>query len=120
MKPKGGYVLDLNILAVTWKIIYIFPSSEGITFSSVHDCYWTHACDVDRMNQICRQQFVNLHSEPILHQMTSHLSKFLTGEDGFPVIDSCLQEELKMLLESIPQQGDFNLDDVKNSTYFFC
>jgi hypothetical protein len=22
---------------------------------SVHDCFWTHACDVEEMNQTCRQ-----------------------------------------------------------------
>ncbi|NWS76733.1 RPOM protein, partial [Crotophaga sulcirostris] len=37
---------------------------QGLTFVSVHDCYWTHALTVDIMNQICRQQFVALHSEP--------------------------------------------------------
>ena len=101
--------------------IFLRLHSEGITFSSVHDCYWTHACDVDRMNSICRQQFVNLHREPILQQMTEHLSKFLTGEAGYPVVEneSC-REELQTLLETIPEQGDFNLDDVKDSTYFFC
>lgn len=40
----------------------------GITFAAVHDCYWTHACDVDKMNEICREQFVQLHSEPIVKQ----------------------------------------------------
>ncbi|XP_010289804.1 PREDICTED: DNA-directed RNA polymerase, mitochondrial [Phaethon lepturus] len=46
---------------------------QGLTFVSVHDCYWTHALTVDVMNQICRQQFVALHSEKILQD----LSKFM-------------------------------------------
>lgn len=24
----------------------------GLTFASVHDCYWTHACDVEIMNKV--------------------------------------------------------------------
>lgn len=24
----------------------------GITYVSVHDCYWTHPCDVDIMNKV--------------------------------------------------------------------
>ena len=24
----------------------------GITFASIHDCYWTHACDVDTLNKV--------------------------------------------------------------------
>lgn len=31
---------------------------ENITFAAVHDSYWTHACDVDRMGEILREQFV--------------------------------------------------------------
>lgn len=46
---------------------------SGLTFVSVHDCFWTHACTVPEMNKICREQFVALHSQPILED----LSKFL-------------------------------------------
>jgi DNA-directed RNA polymerase len=34
---------------------------DGIAFAEVHDCFWTHACDVSQMNKICREQFVALH-----------------------------------------------------------
>lgn len=40
----------------------------GITFAAVHDSYWTHACEVDLMNKICREQFVLLHSEQLVKQ----------------------------------------------------
>ena len=50
----------------------------GITYVSVHDCYWTHASDVDVMNKICRQQFVSLHSQPILENLSKTLvAKFV-------------------------------------------
>ncbi len=29
---------------------------RGLTFASVHDCFWTHACSVEEMNRICREQ----------------------------------------------------------------
>eukprot|EP00741_Cyanophora_paradoxa_P022664 tig00021493_g21888.t1 len=32
-----------------------------MTFVAVHDSYWTHACDVDAMNRVLRQEFVKLH-----------------------------------------------------------
>ncbi|KAL0340199.1 UNVERIFIED_CONTAM: DNA-directed RNA polymerase 3B, chloroplastic [Sesamum radiatum] len=38
----------------------------GLRFAGVHDSFWTHACDVDRMNQILREKFVDLYSMPIL------------------------------------------------------
>lgn len=70
---------------------------QGLTFVSVHDCFWTHACTVPDMNkvsfshfltgkivnlvlfQICREQFVALHSQPILED----LSKFLVNRYSF-------------------------------------
>jgi DNA-directed RNA polymerase len=51
----------------------------GLTFISVHDCFWTHACTVPEMNKICREQFVALHSEPILED----LSKYLVSKYSF-------------------------------------
>lgn len=51
----------------------------GFTFMSVHDCYWTHACTVPDMNKICREQFVALHSQPIL----DNLSKFLAEKYSY-------------------------------------
>ncbi|RYQ95021.1 hypothetical protein Ahy_B08g090001 [Arachis hypogaea] len=33
---------------------------EGLNFAGVHDSYWMHACDVDRMNRILREKFVEL------------------------------------------------------------
>lgn len=38
----------------------------GLTFASVHDSYWTHACDLDVLNRLLRQQFVNLHENDLI------------------------------------------------------
>lgn len=37
--------------------------------AGVHDSFWVHACDVDKMNQILREQFVELYSMPILENV---------------------------------------------------
>ena len=39
-------------------------------FTGVHDSFWTHACDVDKMNQILREKFVELYSKPILENVS--------------------------------------------------
>lgn len=31
----------------------IFLSRKGLTFVSVHDCFWTHAADIPVMNEVC-------------------------------------------------------------------
>lgn len=37
--------------------------------TGVHDSYWTHACDVDEMNRILREKFVELYEAPILENV---------------------------------------------------
>ncbi|KAF9929743.1 DNA-directed RNA polymerase [Linnemannia zychae] len=41
----------------------------GLTFASVHDSYWTHACDVEIMNEVLRNQFIALHSNDIMKNL---------------------------------------------------
>lgn len=43
--------------------------------AGVHDSYWTHACDVDEMNRILREKFVELYETPILENVI-----YLTSE----------------------------------------
>lgn len=48
--------------------------------AGVHDSFWTHACDVDEMNQILRKKFVELYSMPILENVSildTHVKSFV-------------------------------------------
>ncbi|XP_009874804.1 PREDICTED: DNA-directed RNA polymerase, mitochondrial-like, partial [Apaloderma vittatum] len=69
---------------------------QGLTFVSVHDCYWTHALTVDVMNQICRQQFVALHSERILQDLSEFmLEKYCSpGKETRALWQKKLMEQL--------------------------
>ncbi|KAJ2542943.1 DNA-directed RNA polymerase, partial [Coemansia sp. RSA 1933] len=51
----------------------------GLVFASVHDSYWTHACDIDKMNDILREQFVQLHECDIMVNLKSELEKRYAG-----------------------------------------
>ncbi|XP_068276665.1 DNA-directed RNA polymerase, mitochondrial [Nyctibius grandis] len=90
---------------------------QGLTFVSVHDCYWTHALTVDIMNEVCRQQFVALHSEKILQD----LSEFMLEKYCSPgrEMRAPWQKKLMEQLSSVPKTGEFNLNKVMDSTYFF-
>ncbi|XP_074661835.1 DNA-directed RNA polymerase, mitochondrial-like [Tubulanus polymorphus] len=96
---------------------------EGITYVSVHDCYWTHACDIDRMNRICREQFVALHSQPILEDLSQYLvDKFGYNASELLNDNSELDFTMKLLnsaLNKVPSKGSFDLKKVLESTYFF-
>ncbi|KAJ3178838.1 DNA-directed RNA polymerase [Irineochytrium annulatum] len=48
--------------------------AAGIEFASVHDSYWTHACDVQKMNEILRDAFVDLHSRDIMVGLRNELN----------------------------------------------
>lgn len=44
---------------------HLFPPlpAAGIDFAGVHDSFWTHAGTVERMNELLRDKFVELHSQ---------------------------------------------------------
>ncbi|KAL2843293.1 hypothetical protein BJY01DRAFT_215842 [Aspergillus pseudoustus] len=41
----------------------------GLSFSAVHDSFWTHAADVDSMNRILRDEFVRMHSDDVIKRL---------------------------------------------------
>ncbi|XP_050213879.1 DNA-directed RNA polymerase 3, chloroplastic [Mercurialis annua] len=74
-----------------------------LRFAGVHDSFWTHACDVDLMNQILREKFVDLYSMPILENL---LEEFQTS---YPALK----------FPPLPERGNFDLQEVLKSPYFF-
>ncbi|PHT57011.1 DNA-directed RNA polymerase 2, chloroplastic/mitochondrial [Capsicum baccatum] len=75
----------------------------GLNFAGVHDSYWTHACDVDKLNSILREKFVELYETPILENL---LESF---QISYPTLS----------FPRLPERGDFDLRDVLESPYFF-
>jgi DNA-directed RNA polymerase len=43
----------------------------GLSFSAVHDSFWTHASDVDSMNHILREAFVRMHSDDVVKRLAA-------------------------------------------------
>ncbi|KAI3726194.1 hypothetical protein L1987_65991 [Smallanthus sonchifolius] len=75
----------------------------GLNFAGVHDSYWTHACNVDEMNRILREKFVELYETPILENLLENF------QESFPSV----------AFPPLPDRGDFDLSDVLESSYFF-
>ncbi|KAI1891708.1 hypothetical protein AGOR_G00146550 [Albula goreensis] len=115
--PNFIHSLDSTHMMLT--ALYCYRA--GLTFVSVHDCYWTHAVTVDIMNKVCREQFVALHSQPIMQK----LSDFLLNRygNGLPMDRKNKKfveyRRMLQLLARVPQTGEFDLQKVKESTYFF-
>uniref|UniRef100_A0A8C2SC68 DNA-directed RNA polymerase n=1 Tax=Capra hircus TaxID=9925 RepID=A0A8C2SC68_CAPHI len=119
LKQKNGFPpnfihsLDSTHMMLTALHCY----RKGLTFVSVHDCFWTHAADVGVMNQVCREQFVRLHSQPILHDLSRFLLKRFCPDSR--TSKSMWVSRLKDTLLSVPPTGTFDLEQVKHSTFFF-
>ncbi|XP_052199386.1 DNA-directed RNA polymerase 3B, chloroplastic [Diospyros lotus] len=75
----------------------------GLRFAGVHDSFWTHACDVDRMNRILREKFVELYSYPVLENLLENF------QQSYP----------ELTFPPLPPRGDFDLQQVLQSPYFF-
>nr|CAC95163.1 RNA polymerase [Physcomitrium patens] len=75
----------------------------GLTFAGVHDSYWTHAGDVEQMNSLLREKFVELYSQPVLENL---LKSF---QERFPTL----------VFPEVPARGDLDLKEVLRAPYFF-
>ena len=44
---------------------------QGLTFSAVHDSFWTHAADIDALNLLLRDAFIRMHTEDIVSRLAA-------------------------------------------------
>ncbi|MCH0629238.1 hypothetical protein JNB11_04595 [Kocuria palustris] len=65
ISPNFVHLVDAMHMFMT----AIAANQRGLAFAAVHDSFWTHACDVDELNQILRLQFVQLHQLGIIEAM---------------------------------------------------
>lgn len=70
-KQKMGFPPNfIHSLDATHMLLSAIKCGEaGLRFASVHDSYWTHACDVEKMNKILRQEFINLHEVDLIERL---------------------------------------------------
>ncbi|XP_071439372.1 DNA-directed RNA polymerase, mitochondrial [Hetaerina americana] len=125
MKQKNAFPPNFihSIDSSHMMLTSLWCERKGLTFVSVHDCYWTHPSTVETMNRICREQFVALHSEPILEDLSSFLvQNYSYSEeefDGDGGIMGVSRRKLNDVLTRVPKKGDFDLRSVLDSVYFF-
>ncbi|KAJ7520204.1 hypothetical protein O6H91_20G072100 [Diphasiastrum complanatum] len=77
--------------------------NAGLTFAGVHDSFWTHAGNVEQMNRILREKFVELYNQPILEELLKSFEK------RFPNLE----------FPPVPDRGDLDLNEVLKAPYFF-
>lgn len=97
--PNFVHSLDSTHMMMT----AIACKKAGLTFAGVHDSFWTHAGDVDKMNVILRDKFVELYNQPILENLLKNF------QENFPDVK----------FPPVPDRGDFDLQQVLHAPYFF-
>ena len=60
-------ILIMHLVCILWTCAKFHVL---LNIAGVHDSFWTHACNVDVMNQILREKFVELYSMPILENVS--------------------------------------------------
>lgn len=77
---------------------------RGFThFAMIHDDFGVHACNIDDLHEIIREQFVKLHSD------FNPLQNFKDQQE----------ERTGIVLPDLPKSGDLNLSEVNKSLFFF-
>ncbi len=72
-------------------------------FAVIHDGYAMHACDVDALHETLRAEFVAIYSKPVLPGVFLRAMDIRRGRFAVPA----------------PASGNFKIDQVLNSLYFF-
>jgi DNA-directed RNA polymerase, mitochondrial len=137
--PNFVHSLDACHMMIT----SVAAKEQGLTFAAVHDSYWTHAGDIEKMNKLLREAFIQLHSRKIMQNLRQELlSRF---EDHRILVKVSIDKEKKAnyikAMESLglkpnqrkktvdlwvpvvpsplPETGSFDIQEVRNSKYFF-
>ncbi|KAJ9111267.1 hypothetical protein QFC22_006567 [Naganishia vaughanmartiniae] len=62
MPPNFIHSLDATHMLLT----AMQCKEDDVTFASVHDSYWSHACSIDKLSENIREMFIDLHSRDII------------------------------------------------------
>jgi DNA-directed RNA polymerase len=73
-------------------------------FMMVHDSFGVHACDIDLLNRVLREEFVRIYSQPVLQNF----------------LDEQRAAHPDINLPEIPPTGTLDIRQVLSSPYFFA
>lgn len=122
MKQKNGFAPNFihSLDSVHMMLTALNCEANGIDFVAVHDCFWIHPCNVESLNRICRQEFVSMHSLPILSNLSDSFVQTYSKE--LSDLASKSPEDFNLAIETliaVPATGTFDLKQVLQSQYFF-
>lgn len=93
--PNFVHALDASHLT----LVALAMKAAGLSMLAIHDSFGTHPCDVDRMHEIIREQFVFMYKDRDI------LADFLWAVGA---------------VGEVPPKGVLDLLEVLKSEFFFC
>ncbi|KAI9649834.1 DNA-directed RNA polymerase [Ciborinia camelliae] len=70
----------IHSLDATHMLLSAVKSNEAkLSFAAVHDSFWTHAADVDTMNTILRDAFIEIHSDDVIGRLAAEMATRYKG-----------------------------------------
>mgnify|MGYP001475589770 FL=1 len=97
ISPNFVHSMDASHMA---KVI----SKWGEDFGAVHDSFSVHACDVDELLQLIKDQFIEMYSYPNFFEVIERM--IITNPDNFN--------------HNQPRLGSLDIREVNKSEYFFA
>lgn len=96
--------------------------AAGLSFSAVHDSFWTHAADINDMNRLLRDAFVQMHGEDVIGRLANefdlrysrHIFRASIRGGNNPVrkkVEAWRRDYRKK--HNIRSQNDMNLEELK-------
>ncbi|OAA80218.1 DNA-directed RNA polymerase, bacteriophage type [Akanthomyces lecanii RCEF 1005] len=61
---------------------------RGLDFAAVHDSFWTHAADVNVMNEVIRDSFIKIHEEDVIGRLAAEFETRHKGSLFLSQIDA--------------------------------
>lgn len=98
--PNFVHCMDATHMMMTINAAH----EQGIeAFAMVHDDYGCHACDIETLDKVTREQFIKLYTE----------------RDPLMNLKEQLEAKIDVDLPDPPAKGTLDITEVKNSKYFF-
>jgi len=82
--------------------VAIAAEAHGIRLAAVHDSFWTHASDAEKLSKIVREEFIAMHARPLGEVLAEQLAA------DYPTVK----------LPPPPTPGAFDLKETLGARYF--
>jgi DNA-directed RNA polymerase len=103
-KQKGGIAPNFihSLDATHLRMVASEFLDDNRSLGVIHDSFSTHSCDIPELSRVIRDKFYELHSNDIMRDFKEQI-----------------EQQIQKKLPEPPEKGDYNLQEIYQSDYFF-